>query len=117
MRFNSVGKTIGSGYEFELKNQGAELIADKLDSISCKRYRSLKNALRFLLEESLIRYKESPDSGGISIRALNLTSKGFRVIEGVESEEYREVFQNHFHIKLAENITLDGLIKNSFSVI
>lgn len=71
------------------------------------------NALDYLRENSLIEFSSSPDSGGVSILNMHVISIGVDIIEGIERNNGAvENFNIMFNFKLADNISIDALVKN-----
>jgi hypothetical protein len=73
----------------------------------------LYNSLQYLHEKGFIFYKRGLDTGGESLHNFHVTAQGVDIIEGVDyDEESRNNFNINFNIKLADNVTVESLIKN-----
>lgn len=73
----------------------------------------IKNALQYLEDKRLISFKtRGLLSGDFMAYQFTITSTGVDMIEGVGGAgNTREIYQNTFNIKLAENINVESLIK------
>lgn len=70
------------------------------------------NALRYLEEKSFLSFKESSDTGGDLFHGFRVTAYGVDIIEGIErGTEEKNNFHVTFNIKLADNVSIDSLIK------
>jgi hypothetical protein len=72
----------------------------------------LKLALEYLHDEDLLIFKSRSDSGSVAMLQPRLTSNGIKTIEGVSDEKYKKVVENHFHISLVENATVESLLES-----
>jgi hypothetical protein len=73
-------------------------------------------AINYLSDEEFISFRKDGDNQTDIYLNLRLTSNGIKIIEGVNNPEYKKVFENHFHISLAENINLDSLIQGKLGL-
>jgi len=69
--------------------------------------KNLFNAFQFLEQEGLVLFKTGME--GMLIYKISLTSHGIKTIEGIDEPEYKKVFENHFHLKIAENVNFESL--------
>ena len=74
----------------------------------------IKNALQYLEDKRLISFKtRGLVSGDFVAHMFNLTSNGVDMIEGVGGAgNTRDIYQNTFNVKLADNINVESLLKN-----
>lgn len=74
----------------------------------------IKNALQYLKEKGLVSFMvEGLLSGDFVALYFNLTSGGVDMIEGIGGAgNTRDIYQNTFNVKLADNINIESLLKN-----
>lgn len=88
---------------------GMEAEVAKLSS----NYADLYNAILYLGEKGYLYFKQSRNSGGDMIHSFRVTAPGVDIIEGVERDTAaKQNFTVNFNIKVADNITVESLIKN-----
>ena len=67
----------------------------------------------YLKSKKLISFREDKDSSAITLWNIEVDATGIDIIEGVgHNKEATKEFNIAFNLKLADNITLDSLIKN-----
>lgn len=70
------------------------------------------NCLRYLRDYQYLDYDISTSTGGDSMYNFRVTARGIDIIEGIErDDDAKKDFTINFNIKLAENITVESLIK------
>jgi hypothetical protein len=99
-------------YELSLSNEN---LKEDLLKLSDNSNRDLFKTFEFLKDENLLNYKELIDSGGKTLINTRLTSYGVKMVEGIDSPEFKKVAENHFHFSLVENATVESLIKTELS--
>lgn len=76
------------------------------------------NSLVYLKGHRLIDYNKMGDTGSENFAGFKVTSNGVDIIEGIErTEEQKRQFNIIFNLKLADNISIDSLIKNEIGSI
>lgn len=79
---------------------------------------NIYNALTYLNEKGYLSFKLSRSTGGDSVHNFRVTASGVDIIEGVERDEAaKHNFTLNFNIKLADNVTIESLIKNELGSI
>jgi len=101
----------------DIKIVGQGQIAEDLPKID-KEAANIYNALQYLKEKNYLDFNASRSTGGDAMHNFKVTAWGMDIIEGVERDEAAKInFTVNFNIKLADNVTIESLIKNELGSI
>lgn len=103
LRFTGLGRGA-----LQLENGALDII----DFLKFGSVADIFNALQYLFEKKFISFTEYKTPMSIGLHMFKVTADGIDIIEGIErGSEEKQNFNLIFNIKLADNVTIDSLIK------
>jgi hypothetical protein len=94
-----------------IKIMGHGQIAEDLPKID-KNAANTYNALAYLHDKGYLAFNDSRSTGGDSLHNFRVTAAGMDIVEGIERDaQAKDNFTINFNIKLADNVTIESLLK------
>lgn len=108
---NSIVRFAGI-FEGKIDLQGKGVLCEQLLMIARGSSADAYNALHYLEEKNFLAFKKSTDTAGDLLHGFRVTAYGMDIVEGIDrGPEGKNEFNVTFNVKLADNVSVDSLIK------